>query len=712
MVVGESDDSAAFVVTLSARSEHDVTVTYATSNATATAEQDYAGTRGTLIIAAGRRTGTVPVRLLDDEYPEGDETFTVTLSDPDGAVIADGVGTGTIIDDDRVEVTVSYGAGSYTVTEGSVVSVTVVLSEAAGRSVTIPLTRAPDGASASDYSGVPGRVRFGASETRRSFDVSAARDEERDAEERVVLGFGALPAGVAPAPPETSTITIVDRPPAGGRNRNDWLRRFGETATGHLLVALDQRVRCAPIRPSPTGRHGTPPFPRGCEPRVDRAPASLVIAGRRIPAPVESSTALGFTRPASGATGAPAHEDRAPEGRGSRATRSMGADEVLARSAFEILSRSQAGGGRFSLWGRGALSHFDDDHAGADLHGDVASATFGADYANHRALAGVAVLHSEGDGRYLEDGLDHAAHATVTGVYPYLFLKVNERDSMWGVAGLGSGALTATEDGVKSKTGVAARMGAVGARREILYPADNRGVGLALEADVSFLRIDSDESLDLRATENRTNRQRLAVEVSQEFTLDGGAWIAPFFEAGPRRDAGDAESALGLEIAGGFRYEYPALGLTAEFDARGLLRHRTDRFEETGVSGSLRFDPSVHSTLGPSVGLSLSAGVEGWNAPDGPWGQDFLHARRSGDGGPTGPRVDAGFGYGFSVLDGAGTATPWVGASLARRWHDWRIGYSLGFGSHVNLGIDGTLRHDAEGDDPSDYTVMLRLSIH
>ena len=38
---------------------------------------------------------------LDDGMPESEETFTVELSAPSGATIADGTGVGTITDDDE-----------------------------------------------------------------------------------------------------------------------------------------------------------------------------------------------------------------------------------------------------------------------------------------------------------------------------------------------------------------------------------------------------------------------------------------------------------------------------------------------------------------------------------------------------------------------------------------------------------------------------------
>ena len=66
-----------------------------------------------------------------------------------------------ITDDDVPSVTVSFEQGSYTVAEGSSVTVKVKLDADPERTVTIPLTKAnQDGASSADYSGVPANVVF------------------------------------------------------------------------------------------------------------------------------------------------------------------------------------------------------------------------------------------------------------------------------------------------------------------------------------------------------------------------------------------------------------------------------------------------------------------------------------------------------------------------------------------------------------------------
>jgi hypothetical protein len=91
---------AAFAVRLSAAASQAVTVSYATTNGTATTPADYVATSGVLTLAAGATTGTVTVPVAGDTAVEPDETFTVTLSGPNGATLADGQAVGTIGDDD------------------------------------------------------------------------------------------------------------------------------------------------------------------------------------------------------------------------------------------------------------------------------------------------------------------------------------------------------------------------------------------------------------------------------------------------------------------------------------------------------------------------------------------------------------------------------------------------------------------------------------
>ena len=89
-------------VQLSSASGQIVTVNYSTSNGTATSGSDYTATSGTLTFAAGNTLSSIFIPILSDTTVEGDETFTVTLSNPSAgaAISAQNIGTVTILNDD------------------------------------------------------------------------------------------------------------------------------------------------------------------------------------------------------------------------------------------------------------------------------------------------------------------------------------------------------------------------------------------------------------------------------------------------------------------------------------------------------------------------------------------------------------------------------------------------------------------------------------
>ena len=116
-------------------------------------------------------------------------------------------------DQGTTRVAVSFGAVSYTADEGgSDATVTVSLSEAPGRVVTVPVTViANGGAAIGDYSAVPSSVTFGAGETSKAFDITATDDDDDDDGESLTLGFGSpLPDGVRVGSPATTTVILVD----------------------------------------------------------------------------------------------------------------------------------------------------------------------------------------------------------------------------------------------------------------------------------------------------------------------------------------------------------------------------------------------------------------------------------------------------------------------------------------------------------------------
>ena len=96
----EADEGKAlsFAVTLDRAASGTVTVDWATADGTATAGTDYTSASGTLTFSAGETAKTVAVQALSDASVEGDETFSLNLSNASRAAIADGAATGTVID--------------------------------------------------------------------------------------------------------------------------------------------------------------------------------------------------------------------------------------------------------------------------------------------------------------------------------------------------------------------------------------------------------------------------------------------------------------------------------------------------------------------------------------------------------------------------------------------------------------------------------------
>ena len=79
------------------------------------------------------------------------------------------------------------------------------------REVAIEVTAANQGETVdADYSGVPVTLTFGATETSKTFSVTAVDDEDVDDGETVLLEFGMLPEGVSTGSPATAVVQIED----------------------------------------------------------------------------------------------------------------------------------------------------------------------------------------------------------------------------------------------------------------------------------------------------------------------------------------------------------------------------------------------------------------------------------------------------------------------------------------------------------------------
>ena len=190
---GDSDSTTlTFTVTLSEPAGEPVTVSYSTANGTATAAgADYTPTVGTLTFAAGETVKTVNVAVTGDTMVELDEQFTLNLSAPVNAVIGDGVGVATIVNDDVdtapstppavsiADLTVAEGDG-----EHSHFMFTVTLDKASDETVTVQYSTSDGTAIAGvDYTATTGTVTFAPGVTTQLVHVDVIGDAAAESNE-------------------------------------------------------------------------------------------------------------------------------------------------------------------------------------------------------------------------------------------------------------------------------------------------------------------------------------------------------------------------------------------------------------------------------------------------------------------------------------------------------------------------------------------------
>ncbi|MGH8246046.1 MAG: Calx-beta domain-containing protein, partial [Gammaproteobacteria bacterium] len=169
---------AAFVVSLSAASGRNVSVSYSMSDGTATSGSDYVATSGSLNFPPGTTSQLVPVTVLGDLLNEANEAFFLNLTIPVNATISDGQGVGTINDDDPLP---DLSIADVAVMEGDAGTtdaiLTVTLSVVSGQTVTVDYATTNGTALAgTDYVATNGTVSFEPGETVQTITVRVNGD--------------------------------------------------------------------------------------------------------------------------------------------------------------------------------------------------------------------------------------------------------------------------------------------------------------------------------------------------------------------------------------------------------------------------------------------------------------------------------------------------------------------------------------------------------
>ena len=624
------------------------------------------------------------------EYASGTDTaalrFVYTVTEDDGAaggvrVVAHSLALngGAIRGEDGTDAKLAHGAaaqgsvaaglsvGDARATEGvdAALGFAVTLSPASSGTVTVDYATADGTAQAgADYTAASGTLTFAPGETSKTVAVALLDDAHDEGAESFTLRLSnASGADIADA---EATGTIVNSDPL----QRAWLARFGRTAAGHVLAAVGERLSAA-------------------------AESQVTIAGHRLRGP--AGTPAAYEREAYARARAERLRAEPPP--------SVAFRELVTSSSFDVAAAATADqdaeageGARWTMWGRGAWSHFAGTDGALTLSGDVVTGTLGADYEQGRLLAGLAVAYSAAAGRFAHASGDSGdLHGSLASVHPYLRVALHERLALWGLFGYGllgdlsldvAGASTATE------TGVGMLMGAFGAHGTLLAAAPTGGFELAAKADGLLLRMRSQAAPGLQAAAADVTRWRLLLRGAYRGVPLFGGVLTPALEVGARYDGGAAETGAGLVVGGSLSYALPAWGLTLAAHGQGLLVHETGGFREWGAGGALRFDPGAPGRglalrVAPSWGRTTTGVARLWSLPDA--ARLVAHPPLQ-----PGAGLDAELSYGMDAPGGHGVVTPYAGIAQSEQGaRTWRAGGRLDGGQSFSLSLEGTRRERA-----------------
>lgn len=211
----EEENALNFTVTLNPQTARTVTIRYTITDGTAREGSDYTATpaSGTLTFAPGQTKKAIAVRLIDDNLDESDEeSLTVTLSNPQNAVLAQNGDTATGIIRDNDEATLHIENTSAGEGAGSM-NFTVRLSPQSVLPVTVQYSITGNTArGGSDYETVSssGTLTFAPEESRNTINVSLIDDDEQEANETFSVTLFNPQNAVLAQNGDTATGTIRD----------------------------------------------------------------------------------------------------------------------------------------------------------------------------------------------------------------------------------------------------------------------------------------------------------------------------------------------------------------------------------------------------------------------------------------------------------------------------------------------------------------------
>ena len=596
----EEGGTASFEVTLRPASARTVTVAYQTVGGTAAEGIDYTRASGTLTFDAGTTQLPIEVQTSEDSDDEPDEAFTVRLSNPNGATLADDSGSGTITDDDdAMNALPTLSIDDASADEGETASFEVTLTGTSTQTVTVDYeTVGGTAVENTDYTRAFGTLTFAVGTTQRTIAVQTSEDSDDEPDEAFTVRL-TNPNGATLAD-DSGSGTIRDDDEGDG-NGNGGTNTDGTNTDGNSRHENWERAakRAMERRIARANRTILPEMGRALAFNAVRCRIDQAFAG----AP------RGGEQPAVNPLLSIA--ERAAHGQGEDGTGSLTLEQVFDGSSFLLpLIEENAAAARLATWGCGDFRNLSGggDGGATPWDGDVHTLQIGVDARiAPDLLAGVAVSRSGGSFDYDGDGGDESLGGDydlrLTGVHPYVGWSLSPDLEIWGTVGLAKGKLRVRDDLLGKSMSSAATLttGTVGVNSRLL---GRETTTLRLKGEWSLARLEvAGSNAAFQSAEANLRRLRFVTEVSHKKLLPHVGLLTPWGEVGLRHDGGDGETGLSLETGGGLRFRNIEQGWNAELSGRWLAVQEDALPEEKGFAARFRYDPDTLG-FGPWVGLT------------------------------------------------------------------------------------------------------------
>ena len=177
---------------------------------------DYTLAPGTLSFGVNEISKTFTVAIVNDTIVDDDETVNLELINPTGGLTLGAQSTAVLTIHDNDAPTFRFGSATYTVAEGTALTVTVLRANGLGSSVSVDY--AVQGSSTAtggqDYTLADGTVTFGVGITSQSIAIPTLQDTLAEGSEKIVLKL-VNPSHGAVGVPDTATVTMTDNDTPG-----------------------------------------------------------------------------------------------------------------------------------------------------------------------------------------------------------------------------------------------------------------------------------------------------------------------------------------------------------------------------------------------------------------------------------------------------------------------------------------------------------------